>query len=90
MTGGRWRIAPTTAYELIDEQAVALNLKTGHYYRLNPVAARALDRLQEGSDLGELLDVIVSEFDVERGEARADLIDLVVELQRFGLIAREP
>jgi len=86
----RWRIEGTTAYELIDQEAVALNLKTGLYYRLSPVAARALDCLQRDLDLEDLLDVIVNEFEVDRSVARADLVQLVTELESFGLVAPRP
>jgi len=89
MARERWRVAPTTAYELIDDQAVALNLKSGLYFKLTPVAARALDRLGEGSGLEELLDLIVGEFEVDRPAARADLVELMAELERVGLVARQ-
>jgi len=86
---GRWRIGREVAYEFVGDEAVALNLKTGTYFRLNGVAASAWRHLAESSDAENLVDSLLREFDVDRGTLVADVADLLVDLENHGLIVRE-
>ena len=85
----RWHISDRVAYEFVQGEAVALNLKTGTYYRLNPTAASALRQLARGAGLRDLTERLLEEFDVPRANLVADLTDLVADLERYDLIVRE-
>ena len=85
----RWRIGRDVAFEFVDDEAVALNLKTGVYYRLNPTAARAWRLLEKSPGMDALVDALLEEIDVERERLVADLGELFADLERHGLAMRE-
>ena len=85
----RWRIGPKVAYEFVDDEAVALDLQSGTYYRLNPVAASAWRLLVKSTVLDELVDGLLEEFDIDRDRLEADLSELFVDLERYGLVTPE-
>ena len=78
------------AYELVQGEAVALNLKTGLYYKLNHVAACAFDYLARGLALRDLEDFLLREFEVDRATLRGDLVGLLADLEKYGLVIRGP
>ena len=86
----RWRISRDVAYELVQGEAVALNLKTGLYYKLNHVAACAFDYLARGLALRDLEDFLLREFEVDRATLRGDLVGLLADLEKYGLVIRGP
>jgi len=90
MDRDRWRISGKTAYEFIQDEAVALNLRTGLYYRLNAVAASALDGLAGGAGVDDLIARLVQDFDVEPAILRRDLGEFLSELEKYGLIEPVP
>jgi hypothetical protein len=71
--------------DLADE-AVILNLEDGVYYGLNPVASRVWGLVQEPQTIRELRDSLLSEFEIDEPTCTRDLIDLLNQLQRWGLI----
>jgi hypothetical protein len=71
--------------DLADE-AVILNLEDGVYYGLNPVASRVWGLVQEPRTIRELRDSLLSEFEIDEPTCTRDLIDLLNQLQRWGLI----
>lgn len=87
---GRWHISDRVVYEFVQDEAVALNLKSGTYYRLNAVAASALRHLVRGAELRNLTDRLLEEFDVGRATLAADLADLLTDFEKYGLVVREP
>ncbi len=70
----------------LDGRAVILNSKTGHYYGLDEVGSRVWTLLQESRSMGELRDVLLSEFDVEPETCEQDLSDLIQKLNGMGLV----
>jgi len=84
-----WRIGREVAYEFVEDEAVALNLRTGTYYRLNPVAAKAWRLLAKGSAMGAVVDRLFEEFEVDRDSLEADLRGLFADLERYGLLTRK-
>lgn len=71
------------------EEAALLNLKDGIYYGLNPVGARIWNLIQKPITVGEILDVILEEYDVERDVAQADLMELLEQLLKKELVKVE-
>jgi len=70
----------------LEEEAVILNLKDGVYYGLNPVGARIWQLLQGPRMVKEILDIILSEYEVEARRGEHDLMELLQELLSKGLI----
>ena len=69
------------------DEIVILGLRDSVYYGLSDVGARIWDLLQTRRTLGEIVSVLVEEYDVSREEAAAGLDRLVRELETRGLVA---
>ena len=68
-----------------DESAI-LNLKNTVYYGLNPVGTRVWELLQKERRIGELLDTLLDEYDVETECCQRDLFALLEKMRSEGLI----
>ena len=75
---------PPVVAELVDSEAIAINLKTGCYYSLTGPAATLWARLLEGWSLAEIL-AAVSGTDLA-GQLRASLWQFVGDLVTEDLI----
>jgi Coenzyme PQQ synthesis protein D (PqqD) len=71
--------------DLADEAAI-LHLKTATYYGLNPVGATVWRLLHEPRRVRELKDLILAEYDVQAQTCESDLLRLLGELDREGLL----
>ena len=68
---------------------VLLDFERGIYYGLNPVGARVWELLAEGKTTDEIIDLLTGEFDVERTDAKGDVMALMDDLAANGLLGRE-
>lgn len=71
--------------ELGDETAI-LGLKNSVYYGLNPVGARVWVLLQRPRSISEIRDTIVSEYEVTAERFETDLVKLLQQMLREGLV----
>lgn len=67
-------------------EVVILHLDDGVYYGLNGVGTRIWQLLEQPRTLDEIVDVIVSEFDVDRQRCDEDVRSLLAELAERGLV----
>lgn len=74
-----------TASRIIDGKAVVVVIDQQQLHTLNPVATRIWE-LADGRTLDQIVDVIVTEYEVEREEAMKDAVALVDELMRLGAV----
>ena len=68
-------------------EVVILGLQDSVYYGLTNVGARIWALLQTPRTLDEIVRRLVEEYDVDTGQAEADLRDLLRELHSRGLVA---
>jgi hypothetical protein len=68
-----------------DESAI-LNLNNTVYYGLNPVGTRVWELLQKERRVGELLDTLLDEYEVEPECCQRDLFELLEKMRSEGLI----
>jgi hypothetical protein len=68
-------------------EAVVLSLADATYYGLNDVGARIWELVQEPRRVGDVLDSLVAEFDVDASQCRSDLMAFLDDLQGWGLIS---
>jgi hypothetical protein len=80
------QISQDAVYEVLDGEAVVLNLTTGNYYRLNAVGTRAWELIDEHRDLMRVREAMLDEFDVTPDVLDRDLDNLVGELTAMGLL----
>jgi len=67
-------------------EAAILNLKSGIYFGLDEVGATVWSLLAEPRRVTELRDALVEEFEVDPARCVGDLMQLLADLSRHGLI----
>jgi hypothetical protein len=70
-------------------ETVILNLESGKYHGLNPTSGRMLEALRRTSRPREAAVQLSQEMDQPLERISTDLADLIVELQRRGLVKVE-
>ena len=58
-------------------------------YTLNETAARAWALLDGENSLGQVVEQIVREFDVEAEEAQQDILELLTQLEEIGAVSKD-
>jgi hypothetical protein len=88
-------IGPDSVVKLSNEQisadlsgtAVVLNIAAGVYYKLNEVGALVWKQLEGGArPVHELVAAVMSEYAVDRERCQADVVVLLEDLRKRGLI----
>ena len=70
----------------LDGEAVILSPQTGTYYGLNEVGARAFELTERPLAIGELVDMLLQEFDVSREQLLTDLIRFFTDMEEANLV----
>ena len=70
----------------LGDEAVILGLKDSVYYGLNSIGNVIWDFIKESKKVNEILNRLLSEYDVEKEECKNDLLKLLEELNQKGLI----
>jgi DNA-binding transcriptional regulator GbsR (MarR family) len=70
----------------VDGELVALHVENGTCYGFNGTATRVWSLLAEPMTLDELCGALTAEFDVDAETCRADVSELLRELESDGLI----
>lgn len=71
----------------LDETLLLLNIQTGQYHGLNPVAARIWGLLAEPCTLDQLVEQLTREFAVSEDDCRRAVADFLAGLDGRGLLA---
>ncbi len=74
--------------ESLNEETVVLDMSSGVYFGLSPVASRFWKLLGEGTARPQIEAALLSEFEVEPETLRADLDSLLADLEGKKLIVR--
>jgi hypothetical protein len=80
-------IPPQVLSRLVGDETVLLDLESGMYFGLDGVGKRIWEKIGECLALGEIAEVIVSEYEVDKAQAQADVIEFVTNLVERGLLA---
>jgi hypothetical protein len=67
-------------------ETVLLNIQTGQYHGLNPVAGRMLELLAQVGSVDDVVEPLAREFDVPVERVDVDLRELVEGLRERGLV----
>lgn len=73
-------------YEVLEGEAIVLNLKAGTYHRLNPTATRMYELMAELGNLVAVRAEVIAEYDVAGAPLDADLDALAAQLVARGLL----
>lgn len=72
----------------VGEEVVILDLKKESYYGLNSVGARLMQLAETGATLEQIVERMLTEFEVGREQLEVDVRKLAAELIAAGLIAQ--
>lgn len=81
-----FQVPKSIVFKEIDEDSIVLNLDTGEYYTMNEMATQMWKLLQEFDSLNEIVNFLVTEYQVSYEEVHQDLLALVMEWKSKGLI----
>lgn len=77
-------------FRQLDQEAVLLDLKSGTYFGLNDVGARAWQLILEHGQLSQVLDALLQEYEVESTIVERDLLELAGQLVARQLAVVQP
>ena len=80
------RLPKHVVYRAFVFETVVLNLDTGKYHGLNPVAGRTLELLDRTGNLEETAVRLAAEYKRPKHEIEADLREFCSDLSKRGLI----
>lgn len=84
----RLTVPPQVISRLVGDETVLLDLASGMYFGLDNVGRIVWESVSRGMSLSEAADAIVAEYDVEREQARADVLEFAEDLVDRGLLAK--
>ena len=79
-------IPEDVVFEVLGDEAVLLNLRTGVYFRLNETGTRIWQLIEERGRANDVVETMAREYDVDAEVARRDVDRLVDELTRKQLL----
>lgn len=79
------RIAPELAWQVVDDEAVVVDLPRRKMLGLSPTAAFVWSRIGASSE-DEIAVELAREFEVDPATARADVASFVAQLRDRGLV----
>ncbi len=75
--------------EVLEGEAVLLDTKNGHYYRLNRTGTRLWESLERDGRLSSAVDTLLEEFRIDPQQLLQDVQSVLAELETFHLLIRE-
>lgn len=82
----QWSIPEHVVFQVLDGQAVVLNLDSGQYFGLNEVGTILWQGLEQGRSLEQITESLLENYEVGRVELRRDLTELVSALKQRRLL----
>ena len=61
-----------------------------YFYTLNDVASRIWELLNGGTTVEEMVSALTREYEVKPQQAKADVVDLLAQLEEIGAIVERP
>ena len=84
----RVRVPEDVLISNLQEESVILNLDSERYYGLDDVGTRFLSVLNTADSLEAAYEVLRDEYDVDAHNLRQDLLELVEDLVKQGILIR--
>ena len=79
-------ISPEVLFQEVSGEMVLLDLSSESYFGLDAVGARSWGLLESGATVGEVVDTLMGEYEVERETLEADVGAWLERLFEAGLI----
>jgi len=78
--------SPNVIHEIIDGEAVLVNLDSGSYYSIDSVGAVVWDYVEKGLSRHQIVEAIASQYDGEQADIDQGVQQLFIQLQEEQLI----
>ena len=85
--GTRLSVPAQVMSRRVGDETVLLDIESGLYFGVDRVGQRIWELAGSGRTLGDIVEAIVAEFEVERPRAEADVMSFVATLVGRGLLA---
>jgi len=86
----RFRVnGPNIVNEIIDGEAVIVNLEKGSYYSLAGAGADIWSALKDGASEREIVESLLERYSGERSNIESSVVDLISQLEKEGVIVQE-
>ncbi len=76
---------PNLVWNTFDREAVILDVSSGDYFSLNPIATEVWQALHEGQSLDQIAAQIATKYEIDTATARADIDELLDQLRHTKL-----
>jgi coenzyme PQQ synthesis protein D (PqqD) len=74
-------------FNRVGDEVVLLDLDSGTYFGLDSVGGRMWDLLSGSATIGEAIETMLDEYEIDREVLERDVLRLVSELEEKGLIS---
>lgn len=71
------KIAPDVLFEDLGDELIIMHTKQGHYFGLGAVGKDIWSRLASGFAIGEIVDALAAEYNVERSVLEKDIAEFL-------------
>jgi Coenzyme PQQ synthesis protein D (PqqD) len=80
------RISKEVIFQELEGEAVLLNMQSGIFFGLNPVAKRMWELLNELGQAEKVLQQLLREYEASEEQLRQDLVNFIERLKSKGLV----
>lgn len=72
----------------IQDEIVMMDIESGEYYNLNPVATRIWELLENELTIDELCQILLKEYDVDEKQCKTDVNEHLLKLIKLKLVSK--
>jgi hypothetical protein len=73
-------------WRVVDDEALILDLSSGYYFSLNPIATEIWQSLQSGANIPDVVQSISLKYDIDKTIVEKDLDELMIDLRSCKLL----
>ena len=73
-------------FRILGDEAVILNVASGVYFGLDAIGTRMWQLMSEHGSTDNVVETMLNEYEVEEGQLRRDLDNLIQQLSEKGLV----
>ena len=80
------KLSDDVVFRILGDEAVILNLASGVYFGLDTVGTRMWQLMSEHGSTDKVVETLLDEYEVEEGQLRSDMDNLIQQLSEKGLV----
>jgi hypothetical protein len=73
-------------YRIVGNKAIILNINNSFFYTLDEAGSIIWEALVKQKKLDEIADMVMDEYEVDREDAKRDIVELIDELEKERLV----